>query len=216
MKIRRLPKSIERASRFFPLVFIVGVLALVAQCARAPSWPHALGTVAFIYLTPPLLWRLTNLVWPLREGSSWVGKGESGSPWLLTHHLQLFFVAFPAFERALILVPGLFSAWLRLWGSHIGKRVYWTPGVQIVDRTHLDIGERVFFGHRVYMSQHVVRKRGTRYSLYFKSIRIGAGTLVGFASHLSPGVEIDPGLSVAAGTTLYPNVHVSKESLVPC
>ena len=61
------------------------------------------------------------------------------------HQLQVLYSAFPALR----LVPGLYSAWLRLWGSRVGRAVYWTPQVKITDRGLLKVGDGVVFGHRV-------------------------------------------------------------------
>ena len=76
------------------------------------------------------------------------------------HQLQVLYSAFPALR----LVPGLYSAWLRLWGSRVGRAVYWTPQVKITDRGLLKVGDGVVFGHRVVS----IPKGSTRIRQYSK------------------------------------------------
>lgn len=115
----------------------------------------------------------------------------------------MIYAAIPAFEAFLRLVPGLYSAWLRLWGSKVGKRVYWTPLVEIIDRHMLRIGDDVIFGHRVVCSSHVVsRKENGEFVLLLRYIRIGSGSFIGALSRLGPGVKI-PAKSAVPYDTEY-------------
>ena len=93
--------------------------------------------------------------------------------------MQLIFIALPALEAILRLIPGVYSAWLRLWGSHVGKHVYWTPLIEITDRDLLDIGDRVIFGHRAACYNHVVKPKGEDLVLYTAKITIGSDVFVG-------------------------------------
>ena len=103
--------------------------------------------LAAIYLLPVLCYRLHNALWPVEPGGSYL-IGEAYSPWWGGHQLQLIYLAAPWLEGLLRLIPGLYSAWLRLWGSTVGKSVYWTPQVEIGDRGLMIIGDQVIFGHR--------------------------------------------------------------------
>ena len=85
------------------------------------------------------------------------------APWWGGHQCQLMYSAFPALEAALRLVPGLYSGWLRLWGS------------------------------RVACYAHLVKRRDVGLVLYVRRIRIGDGVLLGAGSRLGPGVCIENG-----------------------
>src|SRR6266851_3058498 len=65
--------------------------------------------------------------------------------------------ALPLLELFLQLTPGAFSLWLRLWGSRIGRRVHWTPRVEIADRSMLAVGDDVVFGHKVECYAHAIK-----------------------------------------------------------
>ena len=56
------------------------------------------------------------------------------------------FLRFPVLEEILRLVPGLYSLWLRAWGSRIGKLTYWAPQTSYSIAGCLDIGDHVVFG----------------------------------------------------------------------
>ena len=125
--------------------------------------------------------------------------------------IQSLFLYFPALETAIRLVPGLFSVWLRLWGSSIGRGVYWTPHFELADRAFMDIGNNAVFGHAVKASCHVISpSREFVLKLVIKKIKIGEGAFVGAGTVLAPGVEIEAGALVKAGTYLYPDDKVTK------
>ena len=143
---------------FFPS-FTLGVSALsllYGIWARSP-WGLLLG-LFFLYGLPVLSYRLHSHRYPLTCGISYL-QGDVYSPWWGSHQFQVIYVAFPVLETLLRLVPGLFSAWLRLWGAQVGKHVYWTPGLEIADRGLLSIGDGVVFGHRVGLYSHIIKPR---------------------------------------------------------
>ena len=117
--------------------------------------------------------------------------------------MQMIYAAVPAFEAFLRFLPGVYSAWLRLWGSKVGKNVYWTPMVEIIDRHMLRIGDDVIFGHKVICTSHVVsRKDNGEFVLLLRPVRIGSGTFIGALSRLGPGVKI-PAKSAVPYDTEY-------------
>lgn len=193
-------KWFENLFIFYPL-FLMMIVGGLFYC-QLPI----LGLL-FFYLFPPLSWRFLNLFFPLREGASFVGRIDPLSPWVICHQIQLIYIILPFAEKLLMIVPGLYSAWLRLWGSKIGKKVYWTPGVEIVDRTHIDIGDYVFLGNKTYLSPHVVRRKSNKYLLYFKKVKIGSRSFIGAWSILGPGAVIEEGTYLAAGT----HVHLKEK-----
>ncbi len=203
-----------RLIALFPALLALGAVGWMIGVARAPSLLHALaalvGLAAWIYLVPLLAYRLHDRLWPLRTGGSYLVGGEY-SPWWGGHQIQLVYYAFPWLESALRLVPGLYSAWLRLWGSKVGKQVYWTPAVEIGDRALMDIGDGVIFGHRVAAFCHVIKPRRTNVLLVVRKVTVGSGAFVGAGVVLAPGATVAPGAFVEAGTHVYPGERVEAE-----
>ncbi len=179
-----------RLACFFPIAHLSLILIAALMFVSHPGLATFLSILFSIYLLPPLLFRAYSLKYPSKSGR-WVINNAQRCDWWIAHQLQMIYAAVPAFEAFLRLVPGLYSAWLRLWGSKVGKRVYWTPLVEIIDRHMLRIGDDVIFGHRVVCTSHVVsRKENGEFVLLLRCIRIGSGTFIGALSRLGPGVKI--------------------------
>lgn len=186
----------------FPGALVVGTLALAYRFVVEPTWWRFALVIAVPYLVPLFLYRLMCFFRPIKEGGSALSKGVWSS-WFLSYRLQVVYGYFPSLEGALLSVPGLFSLWLRAWGSQVGKGVFWAATAQITDRGFLDIGDGVFFGNAVYLSPHVVQRRGDRGILYFKRITIGSGSFVGAGTRMGPGVVVHPKSLVPLLTDLY-------------
>jgi hypothetical protein len=176
----------------FPALWLVASSACALYLLVAPGLASILGLIAVLYLMPVAIFRLHNVLWPLVEGSSRI-DAPGYSPWWGGHQCQVMYSAFPVLEAALRLVPGLYSMWLRLWGSRVGHGVHWTPRVDISDRSLLEIGDGVVFGHRVGCYSHLVKRRGANLILYVRRIRIGDGVLLGAGSRLAPGTRVEDG-----------------------
>lgn len=188
--IKTLPKHVEHLFAFFPLLhsFLSIFFCILAFKLHSFFW---FVSIFNIYLLPPFLWRLLQLNFTLVEGSQVIGvKSKHTSMWFISYWLQYSYMVFPFFERALMLIPGLYSQWLRIWGSKIGKNVYWHPRVTILDRMGLQIGDWVSFGDQVYLSCHLVRRKNGVMTLLYRPISIGHKVLVGFSSHLGPGTVL--------------------------
>jgi hypothetical protein len=206
----RIPKFLETSFAFYPLLQTLLVGFDLLNFIHSPGLITASRLTFSAFFLSPLLWILLRTAFgSVTEGAYWVGKhAEGGNLWLLYYNLQSFYTHFSAFERSLRLVPGLYSAWLRLWGSKIGRKVIWTAECQVVDRGHLEIGDRVFLGNRCYLSAHALKKKKNRYFLYVKKIKVGSDSMVSFAVNLGPGVEIGTRAHIDAGAGLYPNTRV--------
>jgi hypothetical protein len=194
---------------FFPAI----LLGLVAACAvwfvAAPGWPPLASAALVLYVLPLTVHRLHRWLFPIREGASRLVGGVY-SPWYGTHQIQMIYIAFPVLEILLRMIPGCYSAWLRLWGSRIGRAVYWTPCVDIVDRGLVDVGDRVIFGHRSGIFSHVIRPTKGNLLLFVRRVRIGDGAFIGAGSYLAPGAIVEPGAMVPAATHVYPRQRVSS------
>lgn len=191
-----------RLLTFFPALVIACAAACVvaAIVTRSPLWLLAL--LFSIYGLPLLVFRAINLIRPLREGRSYL-DGPRYSPWWGSHNIQRLYIAFPPLESLLQLIPGAFSLWLRLWGSRVGKRVYWTPRVEIADRSLLDIGDDVVFAHKVECYAHAIKPRRGRLILYVRRIRIGSRVFVGAGTRIGPGARVGSDTFVPILTDVY-------------
>ncbi len=175
---------------FWPLLHLVSVLALW----RTPAL--ALGV---LYLLPPIVARILIALAGKPRGDLVVGSREFIVWWSLAC-LEAIYVRLPFLEELLRFFPMFYSAWLRLWGSEIGKRVYWAPGVTLVDRSYLKVGDRVVLGVGSRLSPHY--RLDDR--LVLSPIVLGDDSQVGGYALLAPGVEVGPGENVPATLRIRP------------
>ena len=206
----KVPKFLETVFAFYPPLLTLLIATDLLHFIRDQNIFSVTRLILSSFLLSPFLWWVLRLVFGNKtEGAYRVGKhAKGGNLWLLYYQLQLIYTHFSFFERFLRLFPGFYSAWLRLWGSKIGKKVNWTAECQLVDRGHLEIGDRVFMGNRCYLSAHALKKTKNQYLLFVKKIVIGSDTMVSFAVQIGPGVEIGTRAHIDAGTDLYPNTRV--------
>jgi hypothetical protein len=184
------------------MVALAAIPTLHAALAVLPVLMVAVGTstAGALWLAPAILYLLPVLV--VRLFLLWrrlpAGRVRTDDPaflvWWFTAQWQVVFVRLPFLEELLRLVPGLYSLWLRLWGARIGSLVYWAPGVTILDRPLIRIGNRVVFGMGVRINPHVIAPFDDgRVGLHIAPITIGDGALIGGYSLLLPGSSIPDG-----------------------
>lgn len=190
----------------FPLSQILLLLAQAYAAIAYPSLLNLLLPLFTLYLYPVCCYRLLNLWKPLQAGHANL-RERSYNPWWGSHQFQLFYFACPFVEGLLRLVPGLYSAWLRLWGAKVGKGIYWTPNVEIDDRPLLEIGDDVILGHKVHLIAHVIIPYKGRLSLFVKPIQIADRAFIGAGSVLGPGVRVDADVQLAVLTQGSLNQH---------
>jgi len=119
----------------FPvLMFVLGSVAVISFI-RDPSLAGLITVVFVWYLLPPLCFRLHDWMCPLRVGREDLCDSSKYSAWWGSQQFQIVYAAIPQLEILLRLIPGAYSAWLRLWGSRIGRGVYWTPVLEVIDRS---------------------------------------------------------------------------------
>lgn len=174
------------------------------------AWPlaHATATigcatllpVSFAYrivialivllLLPPLLCRIVN------HGGLTAGRHDVPSRvffrWWTTWQLQMVFNRLPWIDETLRLVPGLYSAWLRLWGARVGRLTLWSPGVRVYDRPLLRVGADVVCGIDVRLIGHLAATDAEgRMTLLIGPISLGDRTSVGASAILGAGFTLD-------------------------
>lgn len=193
------PRSVQAA------MLLLNVLPFchVAAVAFGTIWVEgaiAKAAVLFtgLYLVPPLYVRLLLAFRPLRTGSHRLDSPEFLHWWASTQG-QVLFCRFPFLEEALRLVPGLYSAWLRLWGAKIGRLTYWAPGLRILDRSLLEIGHNVVFGAGVRLNSHVIAEdENGATCLHLGVVRIGHGCRIGGYALLTAGTVVEAGQTLKA------------------
>ncbi|MBF2008030.1 MAG: acyl transferase [Chlorogloeopsis fritschii C42_A2020_084] len=197
-------------SLFPALVILMAFISFLFICFL-PSIFSVTALFFSLYIFPLLVYKIHEKFYPLQEGISYL-LGKNYSPWWGTHQIQVVYITFPALEAGLRLIPGAFSLWLRLWGAKVGKNVYWTPHLEIADRSLLEIGDNVVFGHRIGIYSHVIKPKKQDLMLYVKKVKIGSNVFLGAGSYIGPGVQIVDETFVAAGSYLYPNQVVKNIS----
>ncbi len=179
---------------YIPLAHAVfcAFLFVAVVAAAGPAWGVATALSA-LYIAPALLVRSVRRV-------AAVPNGRYGPAtitfrlWWFCAQCQLLFNRLPILEECLRVVPGLYSAWIRLWGSRVGSLVYWAPGVVVFDRQLLRIGHRVAFGGRAHITPHYMAKDDDGcIELCIAPITIGDDALVGGLSLVPAGATIEPG-----------------------
>ena len=192
---------------FFPALNVALVLAALIGFITDPGILYGLEILFFIYFFPLICFHLHQIICPLKEGKFDITSGYSA--WYGTHMIQNMHITFPMFERVLRLIPGVFSAWLRLWGSDVGKNIHWTTQFEVFDRSLLKIGDNCVFGYEVKVSSHVVMPSSKHGMIvYVKHISIGNNSFIGAATRMTPGVIVEERALVPAKSDLYPNTVV--------
>ncbi len=181
---------------FFPLAHLASVLLIAF--ANLPVWERITGALFTLLLLPPLLARIVHALAPL-PGTRISVESSGFLAWWATAQFQIIFNRLPMIEETMRMIPGVYSNWLRLWGSRIGRLTYWSPGMVVLDREYLDLGDDVVFGAGVRLNGHVIlRNRQGRLELAVAPIKIGSGAAIGGYSLLTAGTEIPPGESTRA------------------
>lgn len=196
-----------RLISFYPALILSLAIGLLIWFGFRPSWLQPVALVMVVYGLPPLSLRLHNLIWPLGEGLINLAEPRY-SAWWGAHQIQLIFIALPQLEAILRLIPGCYSAWLRLWGSRVGRRIYWTPNIEITDRSMVEIGHRTVFGHKCKLLGHAVKPKSGAARLYLRKIKIGSDVFVGAGSRIGPGAIIEDGVYLPILTDVYVNQTV--------
>lgn len=186
-----MPKSLEKMAMLFPTIHLILIVLSGVLVLSVPDIMSVSLALFIIYLFPLCLWCLIKIKYPIKKGFSEIGlKSVEGNSWVVAHRLQYLYITFSGIEKILILIPGLFSFWLRLWGSQIGKNIIWTPRIQIIDRTDIVIGDNSFIGDLSYLSSHFIVRKEDKLFLFYDAVKIGTRVLIGAHCHLGPGARI--------------------------
>lgn len=191
-----------RLAALFPLLYLVLCGTWVTYSILYPAWYSVLVLAGIVYLIPLFLFRLHGLFFKIEDGDYDLSK-KLYNPWWTGHMLQYPFVAFPFLESILHFVPGLYTLWLRAWGSKIGKQVFWTPRTDVIDRNLIEVGDRTLVGHMSIMVSHMVETKSGVPNLVLKKIKIGSKCLIGADSQLGPGAVVPDGTKLKPKARLF-------------
>lgn len=211
---------------YLPLLHLAATVVCTAAAGATLGRPAALLTaVAMLYLLPPLgaaLARPSALLTRLEQERCAAGSPAFLRWWYITQW-QVVFNRLPVLEELLRLVPGLYSAWLRLWGAKIGAFVYWSPGVKLFDRPFLRFGNRVVIGADTKICPHIIARRELQSDkrehsadvcggaeLVLSPIEIGDDVLVGGSTLLPAGVSIAACEQTPGGRPMAPFARYSN------
>lgn len=187
---------------FFPVVYFLIVFSWVFKMfSHFEVWDF-LVLFVIVYLLPLLVHRVHFLFFPFTDGY-WVLSEKKYNPWWASHMFQYPFIALPWLESLIHFFPGLYSIWLRAWGSKVGKGVFWTPRVEIVDRGLMDIGNYVIVGHISGFCSHMVAEIDGKPCLVVKKIIIGDKVFVGADTQMGPGANIPAKTKLKPKSRLY-------------
>ncbi len=198
-----------RLISFYPTMILLLAFADVLWFGYRPSLVQPPLLLFIIYIVPPLSLRLHQVVFPIKESRSDLAKRQY-SAWWGAHQIQLLYTAVPHLEALLRIIPGAYSAWLRLCGSRVGRKVYWTPNIEITDRSMLEIGNRVVFGHQCKLLGHAITPKGAAMILFVRKIKIGNDVFIGAGSRIGLGAEIADGVFLPVLTDVFMNQKIDK------
>jgi hypothetical protein len=201
---RRALTTYTLALNYLPLAqLLAGAVFVTTQATSvgaAIAW-----SLAWLYLLPPLVCRLTLLIFGKPHGRALSQHDRAYKVWWFTLQWQVLFNRLPWLEEILRLTPGLYALWLFLWGARVSPLVYWAPGALIIDRP-LVIVER---GAVIGTGAGLVGHAGTlapdgRYRIDIAAPRVGRGAMMGARSGLSAGAELVAGAMLPAGRMIRP------------
>lgn len=189
---------INRLFSYFPLLITVAALMALGVFAAWTNGWSAMLVVFVIYFLPPMVHRIMLRWAPMRPGVIAISERTFCS-WLASHHIQAFYDALPYLESLLRVIPGFYSMWLRMWGSRIGYGVEWPVRMDVLDRSLMDIGNRVVFEREVEISAHVRQRTASAGSrVLVRPVRIGGYAFIGAGARIGPGAVAPSNANVPA------------------
>jgi len=165
--------------------------------------------IAYLYLLPPFLFRFLSLFYK-KNKMHFTDDDSYYYFWWFGVQLQVIYLRFPFLEELIKMVPTLYSRWLRLWGGKIGRNIYWSANVKILDRAYLNLGDGIVFGYGASLSSHYIINQNKRANLYLSEIIIGDYAMVGGVSMMGAGSRLGAGDLLPARKTLLPFQEIIK------
>jgi hypothetical protein len=192
------------ALNYLPLAQLLAGAGVVASQATSPA-AVIIWSLAWIYLVPPIVCRVTLLVFGTPHGRALTQKTRAYKVWWFTYQWQVVFNRLPWLEEILRLVPGLYALWIFLWGGRVSPLVYWSPGSLAIDRPLIVVESGAVVGVGAGLVGHVatIAPDGT-YRIDIASTRVGRNAMMGARSGLSAGAELAANQMLPAGRMIRP------------
>lgn len=191
------------AMNYVPLFYLVSGAVFVWQVETIAARS---GVALFwIYLVPPLVGRLTLMIFGYPQGRGVRQNQRAFKVWWFLTQLQAVYNRMPFLEELLRFVPGLYGSWLTLWGSQVSLFAYWSPGSQIVDRYLARVERGAVIGGGASLSSHLSTVAGDgAFVVDIAPITIEEGAVLGARCGIGPGCHIGSQELVTAGRLLPP------------
>src|SRR5262245_37148763 len=121
------------ALNYLPIAqLMLGACVIVSQAPSAGA--IVAWSAAWMLLLPPLVCRLTLLLFGMPHGRALTQESRAYKVWWFVQQWQVPFNRLPWIEELMRLVPGLYALWIFLWGGRVSPLVYWAPGALVIDR----------------------------------------------------------------------------------
>lgn len=199
---------LEKPTRFSLVMNLVPVANLLCGAAAvlvAGDWKTGLAVAAvWIYLLPPAVCRAT-LALAGTPGGELTQETRAYKVWWFLTQLQMVFNRVHWLEDALRMVPGLYQAWIGLWGGKLSQLAYVAPGVVIVDRYLVDVRAGAVLGYGCTLASHAgTRRNDGRYVVLVGPVTVEEEAIVGGFATLGPGAVLRAGQVLPATRHIAP------------
>ena len=193
-----------------PALQVASFIVAIYLLPQTPVINLAIATTLLLLL-PPLTSLLVLRLSNIKNKIIIIGSNDYLIWWFLICQ-QTLFSRLSFLEECIRVIPGLYSLWLRLWGSKIGSLTYWAPGTRILDRSFLNIGDSVVLGLGTRLSPHVIMKDDSgNLMLHLDTITIEGNSVIGGYSLLTAGTRILKG-SATRAFTISPPYSIWKDT----
>lgn len=197
------PDALSLALNYLPLLQLCGGVAVCS--AASAQWPvRGALMLAWIYLLPPLVSRLSLALWGRPGGRVHADSRDYRVWWFLTQW-QMVFNRLPALEELLRLVPGLYAAWIWLWGGSLSPFSFVGPGLIVTDRYLLDVRRGAVLGMKSALIGHTaVREEDGRFVVILAAPVVERDAMLSGGAAIGPGAVLRAGHRLPAGQRLAP------------
>jgi hypothetical protein len=162
-------------------------------------------TLAWLYLLPPLVCRLTLALFGRPHGRALTQQSRAYKVWWFTYQWQVVFNRVPWLEEILRLTPGLYAAWIFLWGGRVSPLVYWAPGSLAFDRPLVTVEAGAVVGAGAGLVGHAgTLAADGSYRVDIAAPHVGRGAMMGARSGLAAGAELAANSMLPAGRMIKP------------
>ncbi len=147
--------------------------------------------LAWVYVVPPLMCRVVLALFGRPHGRHLTSNRRDYKIWWFLVQLQVLHNRFPALEEVLRLVPGLYAAWIWLWGGTVSPMAYWGPGSTVTDRYLLQVEKNAVIGTQAGLAGHMGTVDGDGFfHVDIAAPHVGKGAIVGARGGLGRGATL--------------------------